>query len=275
MGFFTSITSLEEVPQFEVNKVDIFDAQRRKLYNTYSLQRSDTHENLGIVRSNYRPIQMEEMIDVLDTASEEVGGIDHVAYSEYKSGRAVIIQSKLQEQLNVDGDIVDPYFYTVIDNSGGGANKTIPSSLRIRCTNALHLINCALSARGLHNATFDQKVHDMIDGIVHSVESARNFENTMKSLKSQKFTMNQMVEFTERLIPIKEKDSKQRVTKREKLVGLFSNGMGNVGESRWDALNAVTEYETHTGKKTSEKFFRELGSQHTMSKKALDILAYD
>jgi len=140
MGFITEIKSLNEVPQFEVEKVQVFDGNKRCIDGVYSLQRSDTNQHLGMVKDKYRPIQMNEMIDIISEASDKVGDIDHIGYTTSKGGRKVVIQSKYRDTLDVGGDKIDPYIYTVIDNTGMGSNKMIPSSVRIACDNAFHLI---------------------------------------------------------------------------------------------------------------------------------------
>ena len=107
MGFITEIKSLNEVPQFEVEKVQVFDGNRRCIDGVYSLQRSDTNQHLGMVKDKYRPIQMNEMIDIISEASDKVGDIDHIGYTTSKGGRKVVIQSKYRDTLDVGGDKID------------------------------------------------------------------------------------------------------------------------------------------------------------------------
>ena len=104
MGFITEIKSLNEVPQFEVEKVQVFDGNKRCIDGVYSLQRSDTNQHLGMVKDKYRPIQMNEMIDIISEASDKVGDIDHIGYTTSKGGRKVVIQSKYRDTLDVGGD---------------------------------------------------------------------------------------------------------------------------------------------------------------------------
>jgi len=272
MGFFKQIETLDQVPQFNVEKVKVFDANNREIPNTYSLQRDDNNEHLGMVKENYRPIQMDEMVDILNTASNNVGDIEHVAYAFARKGRQVVIQSKLAEDINVDGDILKPYFYTVIDNSGKGSNKTIPSTQRIACMNAFHLIKSSALDRSLHNTNFDDKVETMTDNIINSVNRAKNFTSIIERLKGLSYTKKDMQRLSENLIPVKKEESTNRVNKRAELLHLFSQGLGNSGRTRWDALNAITEYETHKGKKTPEKLVHELTVSNTLSKKGFEIL---
>ena len=273
MGFITAIKSLNEVPQFEVEKVQVFDGNKRCIDGVYSLQRSDTNQHLGMVKDKYRPIQMNEMIDIISEASDKVGDIDHIGYTTSKGGRKVVIQSKYRDTLDVGGDKIDPYIYTVIDNTGMGSNKMIPSSVRIACDNAFHLIaqNEEASDRARHSASFDTHVDGMINNIVSAISTTKNFTQIVEKLKNEKFNRDQMVQFTQKLIPGEKDESTRRQNKREKLVELYEGGRGNVGESRWDAFNAITEFETHTGRQSPEKLIRTF-SANTLSRRALDLL---
>ena len=75
--------------------------------------------------------------------------------------------------------------------------------------------------------------------------------------------------------------------KREEVVNLFKEGRGNVGSTRWDALNAVTEYLDHhkqasrlnnekTGAVHAEKRFVSnviRGSGNSMKQRAITLLS--
>ena len=187
MGFITAIKSLDEVPQFEVEKVQVFDGNNRCIDGVYSLQRSDTNQHLGMVKDKYRPIQMNEMIDIISEASDKVGDIDHIGYTTSKGGRKVVIQSKYRDTIDVAGDKVEPYIYTVIDNTGMGSNKMIPSTVRIACDNAFHLIsqNEQASDRARHSASFDTHVGGMINNIVSAISTTKNFSEIVEKLKNE------------------------------------------------------------------------------------------
>ena len=272
MGFITKIKSLEEVPQFEVEKLGVSDAEGREIPGVYSLQRQDTNQHLGMVGEGYRPIQMSEMIDVLDRSFNTIGGVSHEGYTVSKGGRKVLIQSKLSEPIGSADDKVDPYFYTIIDNTGMGSNKVIPSTVRIACDNALHLIDASSANSSRHSSKFDDRVEGMIASIVQCIEVTKRFDVTMNELKSKKFTWDDMMQLTQKLIPVGEIDSNRRISKREKITSMFTSGRGNVGETRWDALNAVTEFETHTGRQSPEKLIRAFNG-NTLSQKAMALLS--
>ena len=275
MGFFREINGLEEVEQFETKKVSIQDTNGRSIPGVFSLQRTDTNKHLSVVKESYRPIQMDEMFEIIDKASTEIGNIEHAGWAESRAGRKMVLRSRLLSDIDLGGDIIQPHFYTVIDNTGMGSNKSIASTLRVACDNAMHLIDTEEAiARTLgvrHALTFDGKIEAMIDNIRSNVNTTIKFGEVANKLRIEKFSREDMVKLTGELIPVTDKDSTKRINKREKLVDLFTNGRGNVGESKWDALNAVTEYETHTGKQSTEKFLRSFNT-NTISQRASKLL---
>ena len=270
MGFLTEIETLEEVPRFEVNKVPLKN-DRGEHNGVFALERSDNGAHLGSCGRKYRPIQMDEMFDILNTASDRVGDIQHDGYTMAGDGKRVVVRSKLGEPIDVDGDKVDGYFYTVIDNTGMSSNKCAPSTNRIACDNALHLIEKRRGDNLRHSDTFDANVEGMVTRIVRNIEDFTGFNDTIEFLKSNKFSRDQMAKLTQKLIPVEKEESTRRINQREKIVDLYESGQGNVGESRWDALNAFTEFETHSRKQSPEKLVRSLMG-NTLSTKALRVL---
>ena len=270
MGFLTEIKTLEEVPRFEVVKEPLYDS-RGNHDGVFALQRTDTNAHLGSCGVKYRPIQMEEMFDVLNTASNRVGGIDHIGYTYTGNGKKVVVQSKLHDELNVQGDKIEGYFYTVVDNTGMGSNKVAPSTTRISCDNAFHMIEKRKGDRLRHSETFTSNVDLMIRRIVDNIETVKGFGGVVEFLQNAKFDRNQMIKLTQKLIPVEKDESVKRNNKREKLVELYESGVGNRGETKWDAFNAITEFETHNRRQTPEKLVRGLLNGN-LANRALKIL---
>jgi hypothetical protein len=278
MGFLNKIKGLSEVPQFNVYKEPLFDSRGSQIPNLFSLQREDTNEHLGTCSESYRPIQMDEMIDTIKTACKRVNeSIEHVGWTESRGGKRMLIQSKIGSIGFDDQDAVEGYFYTLIDNSGKCANKIIPSTTRISCDNAFHLINKenkeseSYTPSLRHNWTFGERVEAFSQNISSNIVAARKFSHTARKLRTQKFTKDEMVKMVETLLPVEKDESTRRINKREKIALKFGEGgIANLGQTRWDAFNAITEYETHQ-KFTPEKFIRNLTGK-TLSTKALEYL---
>ena len=270
MGFLKEIDTLEEVPRFEVNKVPLKN-DRGEHNGVFALERSDTGAHLGSCGNKYRPIQMEEMFDILNSASDQVGDIQHTGYTFAGEGKRVVVQSRLSEPIDVEGDSVEGYLYTVIDNTGIGSNKCAPSTKRIACDNALHLIEKRRGDNLRHSDTFENNVEHMISRLKTNINDFKGFNKTVEFLKDNKFSRDEMTKLTQKLIPVEKEESTRRINQREKIVDLYESGQGNIGESRWDALNAFTEFETHSRKQSPEKLVRSLMG-NTLSTKALKVL---
>lgn len=274
--FMTQIASLEDIPRFNVVKEEVFDSRGSRVPGLYSLMRDDNRAHLGVCRDKYRPIQMDEMLDIIDAATSRVGGIDHTAFAFSREGKRVVLESKLQEQFKINGDAIDGIFYTVIDNSGMNSNKIIPSTRRIVCDNMLHIIKREAEqtrTRGMrHSFSFDEKIEDLTQRIEGNIRIVKAFNKTVEMLQSKPFTAQQMNHLLERLLPSKrgQEDTIKLINKRESIFNKFANGIETEGRTCWDALNAITEYESHR-KFTPEKLVRTLSNEN-MSNKALQIL---
>jgi len=275
MPLFTNISTLEDIPAFEIKKEQLFDSRGAEIKNLFSLMREDTRDHIGVCRGSYRPIQMNEMLDVLDTATNQVGGISHLGYTIAGNGKRVVIQSKLNDQLNLSGDLIDGMFYTVIDNSGMNSNKIVPSTRRIVCDNQLHIVQReagAKKSRGVrHSFTFDDNVNDIVRKFKTNISIINSFKTVVEKLQSETFTEDQMRHLIEKLLPTSKGNlSTKMQNKHEDIFNRFMRGIGNTGSTRWDALNAVTEYES-SKKFTPEKLARTL-TMPTLSNNALNML---
>jgi hypothetical protein len=276
MGLFTKINSLEEVPQFNVVKEEVFDSRGDRVNGLYSLMREDTRDHLGVCRDKYRPIQMGEMLDIIDTATAKVGSVDHIGYTFSRGGKRVVLQSRMKEQFDINGDKVDGLFYTVIDNTGMNSNKIIPSTMRVICDNALHLVKKEAEqsrTRGLrHSFTFDDSVDEIIHKIETNINIVKTFNKTAEFLQNHKFSKDQMMKLVQQILPAPKPNqiTAKLLSKREDIVNRFANGIGTEGKTMWDALNAVTEYESRK-QFSPEKLIRTLNSP-TLSNRALEIL---
>ena len=279
MGFFTNINSLADVPTFDVVKEKLYDAGGSLIKGAYSLQRSDTQEHFGMCSDMYRPIQMDEMFDVIDEATNRLGGIQHTGFALSGNGKRIVVRSEIDtpDVLELSGDPVSGLIYTVIDNTGKSSNKALPSTMRISCTNALHLVDASGNGATIrHSNTYNHNVDIFMANLQSNIETIVTFGDVASSLRDTKFTKEQMVKFIEILLPQKVVEGNLRPVssrlrdKRLKIVDLYDNGMATEGHSRWDALNAVTQFETHQ-EYTTDKFLRSM-TNRSLSSKALKIL---
>jgi len=274
MKIFKNINTLNEIPHFNVSKQPLFNKAGLQIPNLWSLTRDDSEQHIGICTDKYRPIQLDEMIDTISEACNRIhGDIKHTGFTENATGSQLVIRSEIGD-LGLDKDPIDGYFYTIIDHRGKSSNRIVPSTLRIGCMNKFHLVkreNLKSDLPSLrHNMKFDERVEMFKSNITNSINAARAFTSIAENLQSKKFTRDEMVKLIENLIPKQKDESERTGKKREKILMKFGHGLANEGQTRWDAFNAITEFESYQ-KTSSTKFIRTL-TMPTMSFKALEYL---
>jgi hypothetical protein len=65
------------------------------------------------------------------------------------------------------------------------------------------------------------------------------------ALDSKAISKEELYNFLGELYPMKNQEDDRMVNRHNDIATLFSRGAGNLGKSRWDAFNAVTEYVDH------------------------------
>lgn len=275
MKVFKQINGLEDIPHFNVAKQPLFNKAGLQIPNLWSLTRDDNDNHIGICSSMYRPIQLDEMVDTISRACSDIdSNIEHIGFAENKTGSALVIQSKIGD-IGIDSDPVDGYLYTVIDHRGKSSNKIIPSTVRISCTNAFHIIykeNRDVDVPVLrHSMTFEDRVAAFRENIKFNIEFTKNFAMIAERFRAERFTNRNMEAMVDTILPVKRNSSPNAEKKFEKIISKFSGGIDTEGRTKWDALNAVTEFESHQ-KTSPTKFIRNL-TMSTLSTKAYKYLS--
>ena len=274
MGFYTNIKSLSEVPCFSIEKDQVFDSKNRPIEGIYSLRNTTQDTHLGMVTKRYRPIQMQEMFDVLDHTFK-AAQIRPTGWVSGWGGQKIVIRSEIDcaDYFNMGEDVFETYLYTIIDNSGKGSNRFIPSTIRTTCDNQLHaVIKAGAKFTLLHSNNFDEKVKFTAKSIERTLEQFKTFGKDIQLLKAAPFTQNEMFDLAKSLI--KGKTHKAQC-KQQLLVELFNYGQGNEGKTKYDALNAVTDYDTNhkVHRVTDIGHIRGLDGYTSIARKAYSRLA--
>ena len=239
LGWEVSTTELYTMSNLSLKQVD----------GKVATIREDTQRLLGIVSDRYHVVQNTSAFDAFDAVVGAGDAIYHTAGSLWGGRKVWILAHMGNGEYQLDnGDQLESYI--LLDNShdGSSALRMRMTPIRVVCSNTL-----ASATRG--EATFAAR---HTSGITSRVSEARDllglnkvymerFLGQCNDVATKAFTAPQMESLTYKLLGLDtdKKMGEQRGVRSvhgEKMVDLFWNGRGNAGETRWDAVNAVTEF---------------------------------
>lgn len=238
---------VRETPLEELHGADV-KPLRLKL-----LTRSDNNMALGIVGQDYTPSDPRKFIEAQCELAEHLKG--NLVQAGFVPGKArAFAFVRMSEDMRVSvravktkgkmklHDPVDAYVHSA-DGWDGGTPRTSSLFLeRLVCKNGM--VTRQLSSKlwtshaGSIEERFEPKWKEFFNVVADQLDEV---EETFRGLFKAKMTSEEMQAFLMQLIPGGGRAEKRR----DEIGNLFTNGLGNEGSTRWDALNAVTEYATH------------------------------
>ena len=223
--------------------------------NQRVLWRSDTKEPLSIVSKNrYNIVQPGECLEFF---SDIVGaGNDfqmHTAGS-LDQGKRIWALAKHKDELNLVGDVVEPYILLATSCDGTMATVGTFTTVRVVCQNTLSMAERDAQIRVSHSREFDAQ--DMRNQLATISGQFESFKVNADILASKKMSNADAVKYWSTLFAETDGDgfvTNQRTLEQliPQLGELFESGPGaelvSARHTAWGALNAVTRFVDHQG----------------------------
>lgn len=234
---------------WEVEKTKVF-ANNKEVPDYFAIARKDNGLVLSILGNRYCPIQNHEAFEFFD----EVIGSGQAVYDTAGSlagGKRVWIMAELEGKLFVDtrpNDTIKKNVLLSTTHDGSGALQMQIVSTRVVCQNTLSvaLAGATNQIKIRHSKNYATKKEDAMLALKLCNAYFSDLQAVINELDKQAFNKGEMVNFAEKLLPsTKEEESTRTNNNRQEIVDLFSRGKGNLGVSRWDAMNAVSEFCDH------------------------------
>lgn len=270
-----------------VAKVPVY-VNGKEVEDYKAVTRQDNGLVLSILGNRYTPIQNGDAFDFFD----EVIGSGQAVYDTAGSlggGKRVWIMAKLKGDLFIDtrpDDKTEKNVLLVTSHDGSAALSMQLVQTRCVCANTLSIAmkEARNQIKIRHTTNYKAKVDEAAKVLKLCNAYFDDLATVMKHLDMQPMTQDGMQKFAEELVPIADGD-KDKATRtiniQTSIATLFTRGKGNLGKSRLDALNAVTEFVDHnrstrTKGETSEaenRFASSMfGSGAILKQRAFDIL---
>lgn len=236
---------------FRVEKAALYDPEGHELPNTYLLRREDTHAPLNVVRGRYQIVSNQEMLEPFDRMVKQFGArYETAGYTN--NGKVCWVSAKLPEDTVVrPGDRVENRIVSMIYHDGTRRNSYCPYTNRVFCNNQLNTLNRA-AREGYqigHVSNYEQQLQQAHQQFEQTIKQTQQFQTQAKQLSRHKMSVSQARNFLSHMFPVTpestDRVSTRACNRRDQVFQLFREGVGNCGESRWDMLNAVTEWYDH------------------------------
>lgn len=267
----------------------------------YTIVRGDSGASLGAcVGRVYQTFQNSELFALGDALAKTGDARWHTAGS-LRGGRKIWALAQINGSFEVrrrSGERQTEVPFLLLYNVHDGSSRLRVKLVRERvvCWNTLQ---CALGENGVewackHTGDLSEKVEDAIEVLGLAVDRFEEQNLLMQELAEQPFTRSNFVGFAAAILTGEDDEGKamEVVAKSEgrsqtmyqrkgnELLRLFEHGKGNHGESRYDALSAVTEFIDHQrgraarAKRNHEKALDSalFGDGERKKKKALQLL---
>lgn len=256
------VTSLDELIHksqfdFSVEKASLYDPEGRELPNTFMLRRTDNHKPLNVVRGRYRIVSNEEMLRPFHEMVQ-AHGATYESSGMVGDGRICWVSARLPQDLSAgDGDVLEQRILALMYHDGTRRNSYFEFTNRVWCNNQMRALNKAARAGHTvgHTTNWQQQLEQARGSFQQAIQSGQAFQKQVTRLTSRKMTDNQAECFLQHMFPVNKDTSDRSRTRttniRNTVHELFHSGAGNSGDTRWDMLNAVTEYYDHHRKSKS------------------------
>ena len=263
----SDLTDFDEVMSstgfdFKTEHVNPQTPEGKSIKNKWIIRREDTKKILGFVGNRYTSVSNDKMLEpfhklvkTYNARYETSGLID--------DGKKCWISAVLPEKFqlkNRPDDEIQQRIMALFSHDGTQRNAYFSIAHRAFCNNQLNLFSEKAGKSDYtvsHTKNWEVQWIQAQLGFSHAIELHKKFEQSANELNDVPMTVSEMRGFSMEVLPVNEyyatkrgSDDVKRKTnrlnnRREEVVNLFHSGAGNRGLSRWDALNAVTEYIDH------------------------------
>jgi phage/plasmid-like protein (TIGR03299 family) len=247
---------------FDVEKVPAHTPEGDEVPGYFLIRRTDTLQNFAVMRKRYTSIPMDEMFRPFHEMVQEFGA-EYEGAGLIDGGKKTWISARLPNSFALKSrpdDKIDNRIMALGTNDGTKRNAYFGMAQRIFCNNQIRTIMKSANESDYwisHTKNWENRLNQAKDGFHAALRGLQAFEQIANKLDTVNMTVDECRGFTAELLPDpdRKKDSKGKEievrhtsripNRREKIVDLFANGVGNLGATRWDALNGLTEYVNH------------------------------
>ena len=271
---------------WEVDKIDLFGYFNDKLEiveGKVGIQRVDNGKILGVVGSNYHPVQNAEAFSFLDSIVK-TGDLKYETAGSLRGGAGIWFLARMPEQSDIIGDLTDNFILLKTGHDGLTSMEVMLTKVRVVCQNTLNMAlrDNVNRIRVKHCLNMPEKIDKARELLLGIRAESDNLDNVLRNLGVVGVVNEKVTEFLDKMFPLPTvADQPATKTKniRDQIMTNFDfdNETQTVATkgSAYGLLNAVTKYVDHQrGEKNELKAATSamFGSGSDIKDKALETL---
>lgn len=211
--------------------------------------RNDTGEVLSIMSDRYAIIQNADAFSFFDAVTQSKDAFYDTAGALH-GGKRIWIMAKLPGSLFIGSDEHEKMVLLVTSHDGSYSLMMQQVLTRVVCQNTLSiaLSGCSHQVKIRHCQNWQEKEKIAREALGIADKYFETLQASLNRMNEQLLTPDQMQTLTEYWIKAdNEKDVPTRTQNiRAEVNRLFQRGQGNHGATRFDALQAITDYVDHS-----------------------------
>lgn len=218
----------------------------KEIPGTQNLYRSDNGFCLGQHTKAFSFFQPCETLEAMEKARDFAGG-QWSSVLLGKGGRTISAFCQIGETITAPkrGDTVSLFLAYTDGFDGSTLAKITLGANVLACTNGMIARESLLEFKGKHTSNLRSRF-DLIEKQLRTNLALRLGETReiVYALDNRDMTTEEMTDFTRQLLPATDEENvpTRLQNRRDEIITGFTRGTGNVGRTRWDAFNAVTEH---------------------------------
>lgn len=250
---------------WEVNQTPVFTNEGMEIPGYKANVRSTDNKVLGIVSDRYKIVQNKEAFEFTDAliGETENGVIRYETAGSLCGGKRIWLLAKMPKTKILDDDI-DPYMFFSNSHDGSGAVKVGMTAVRIVCANTLSMaLNSAKrqwSTR--HMGDMQSKLEEAKLCLQLADKYMKGLDIEADRLANAKLYKEQIDEILEEMFPIDDNDTDRKKRNVEDIKQSYyacwlQPDIAKFMNTAWGAVNAMSDFITHSAPKRNTKNFNE------------------
>ena len=257
----TGVTDFDELItraklDFKLEKEPLFDRNGKQIKDKFIIRNIDSDSVLGVVGKRYNIVDVPTMVEPFHKNIVKKFDLEYENAGIIENGRKCWVAARFRNPLSLKYrpmDKINNRIFCLITNDGTFRNSYLSMAHRVFCNNQLKLMIKAASESGLgvmHTKNHQRKIDTNMVLINNFLDAGKSFIDKADVLNDKIMAPQEAKAFLDKLMPknAKKANSKQSmrlIRRKSHIIDLFNSGAGNIGRTRWDMLNAVTEYFDH------------------------------